>query len=77
MDFLSSHEEMQQQLVMDRGMQTSAHLLGGKPANGQLLYAAEVSNSVFTRFMAKPELLQIFGMVKDCFTCPNHVCRIC
>lgn len=77
MDFLSSHEEMQQQLVMDHGMQTSARLLGGKPANGQLLRTAEVSSSVFTHFVAKPEPVQIFGMVKDCFTCPNHVCRIC
>lgn len=63
MDFLSSHEDMQKQQTTDHPVQTSACLLGGKPANGQLLHTAKVSNSVFPCFMAKPELLQIFGMV--------------
>lgn len=61
MDFLWSHEEMQQQLVMD-STQTSASLFCGKLANRQLLHAAEVSNSVFTCAMS------IFGMMKYCFT---------
>lgn len=62
MDFLWSHEEMQQQLVMDSSTQTSASLFCGKLANRQLLHAAEVSNSVFTCAMS------IFGMMKYCFT---------
>lgn len=60
LDFLSRHEEMQQQLVVGHDMQTSASLLGGKPATDNcfmqlrsLIPSPQVSwqNQNFYRFL--------------------------